>query len=56
MKFIEMSGKTLLKLVNDCRFLDAAKEFLRFDHAGGSESKGLLLRRLDEAALFLKGS
>jgi lysozyme len=51
-----LANSTLLKLVNDGRWLDAAKEFLRFDHAGGAESKGLLIRRLDEAALFLKGS
>jgi GH24 family phage-related lysozyme (muramidase) len=51
-----LANSTLLKLVNDCRWLDAAKEFLRFDHAGGTESKGLLIHRLDEAALFLRGS
>jgi lysozyme len=51
-----LKGSALLTLVNDGRFMDAAKEFLRFDHAGGVESKGLLIRRLDEAALFLKGS
>jgi|SRR6185437_4199911 len=51
-----LAGSALLALVNDCRWLEAAKEFLRFDHIGDSESKGLLIRRLDEAALFLKGS
>ncbi|HEX4105524.1 MAG TPA: lysozyme [Rhizomicrobium sp.] len=51
-----LASSTLLKLINDGRWLDATKEFLRFDHAGGNESKGLLIRRLDEAALFLKGS
>jgi lysozyme len=51
-----LAGSTLLALVNDCRWLDAAREFLRFDRIGASESKGLLIRRLDEAALFLKGS
>ena len=51
-----LATSTLLALVNDCRFIDAAKEFLRFDHIGAAESKGLLLRRLDEAALFLRGS
>lgn len=50
-----LKGSALLTLVNEARFMDAAKEFLRFDHAGGLESKGLLIRRLDEAALFLKG-
>jgi lysozyme len=51
-----LANSSLIALVNDCRFLDAAKEFLRFDHAGEMESKGLLIRRLDEAALFLRGS
>ena len=51
-----LANSTLLERVNDCRFLDAAREFLRFDHAGERESKGLLIRRLDEASLFLKGS
>lgn len=61
-----LKGSALLSLVNDCRFIEAAKEFLRFDHAGTSsrpslhegmmESKGLLIRRLDEATLFLRGS
>ena len=49
-----LANSTLLTLINAREFLSAAKEFLRFDHAGGSESKGLLIRRLDEAALFLK--
>ncbi len=47
---------TLLTCVNDCRWMDAAKEFIRWDHAGGIELRGLLIRRLEEAALFLKGS
>jgi lysozyme len=51
-----LARSTLLTLVNDCRWLDAAKEFLRFDRMGGQESKGLLIRRLDEAALFLRAS
>jgi len=51
-----LAGSTLLARVNDGRFLDATREFLRFDHAAEVESKGLLIRRLDEASLFLKGS
>jgi len=50
-----LAGSTLLARVNDGRFLDATREFLRFDHAAEVESKGLLIRRLDEASLFLKG-
>ena len=51
-----LSHSGLLTMVNDGRFLDAAREFLRFDRIGNIESKGLLIRRLDEALLFVKGS
>ena len=51
-----LANSTLLALVNECRWLDAAREFLRFDYIGNTESKGLLIRRLEEAALFLRGS
>ena len=47
---------TLLTCVNNCQWLDAAREFVRWDHADGKEVRGLLIRRLEEAALFLKGS
>ncbi len=46
----------LLSLVNAGRWMDTARQFLRFDHIGIIQSRGLLLRRLEEAALFLKGS
>lgn len=49
-------NSTLLKFIQDKAWLDAAKEFIRWDHIGADESKGLLIRRLDEAALFLRGS
>lgn len=37
-------------------YLGCAKAFQNYDHAGGKELRGLLIRRLDEAQLFLKGS
>lgn len=51
-----LGGSQLLVKVNACQWLDAAHEFVRWDHAGGKELRGLLIRRLEEASLFLKGS
>jgi len=51
-----LSGSTLRTKLNQGDVLGAAKEFPRWDHAGGIEVKGLLIRRFEEAALFLKGS
>ena len=51
-----LSTSTLLSLVNAGQFLAAAHEFPKWAHAGGVEVRGLLIRRLEEAALFLKGS
>jgi lysozyme len=51
-----LAGSTLLQKVNDCDFIGAAHEFPKWDHAGGTELRGLLIRRFEEAALFLKGS
>jgi lysozyme len=48
-------GSTLLKLIEQEDWIDAAKEFIRWDHVGTEEVKGLLIRRFDEAALFLRG-
>lgn len=45
----------LIGCVNDGDFIGATKAFLSWDHIGQDESKGLLLRRLDESALFLRG-
>ena len=45
----------LRQFVNDRNLLAAAKEFVRWDHVGREEIKGLLIRRLEEALLFLKG-
>ena len=44
---------TLLKLINEEDFAGAAKEFLKWDIAGGKVSASLLARRQKEKALFL---
>lgn len=51
-----LAGSQLLVAVNDCRWIDVAHAFVNWDHAGHTEIKGLLIRRLQEAALFLQGS
>lgn len=50
------SKSTLLKKVNAKDFVGAAKEFAKWDKAGGKVLKGLTRRRAAEAALFLKTS
>jgi len=50
------SSSTLLTLLKGKDWLAAAKQFERWDRAGGAELKGLLIRRFEEAVLFLKGS
>ena len=51
-----LSKSTLLKLVNQGRFYDAAHEFVRWDRAAGKEMAGLRNRRLAEEALFEEGT
>lgn len=51
-----LHGTQILIAVNSGEWLTAGRRFLDFDHDNGSEVKGLLIRRLEEAALFLKGS
>lgn len=48
-----LKNSTLLKLVNQGDFEDAANEFQKWDHAGGKVLEGLLRRRLAEKLLFL---
>lgn len=50
-----LASSHLLQCVNNGDYIGAAKAFLSWDHIGQSEVKGLLIRRLEEAALFLKG-
>ena len=44
---------TLLKRINNHRFLDAADELLKWTKVAGKDSPGLLRRRSDERDLFL---
>lgn len=50
-----LESSTLLRLVNEGKYEDAAMQFPRWDHAGGKEIPGLLRRRKDEQALFQAG-
>lgn len=51
-----LKESTLLTVVNQKDWLSAPGEFIGWDHVNGKQNKGLLLRRLREAALFLEGS
>lgn len=51
-----LSQSTLRICANQGDFLGAAKQFIRWSHDAGHEVKGLLIRRLYEAALFLEGT
>jgi lysozyme len=46
---------TMLKLINERRFVDAANEFPRWNHVKGVVSEGLTRRRAAEQALFVGG-
>lgn len=45
---------TLLKLINQSDFIAAAEEFPKWASAGGRRLPGLIRRRAEERALFLK--
>ena len=45
---------TLLKLINQQRYQDAAQQFLVWNKAGGKEVKGLSNRRKKELDLFIR--
>lgn len=47
-----LNGSTLLRLLNAGDFSGAAKEFKKWDHAGGKIVAGLLRRRLAEEQEF----
>jgi lysozyme len=47
-----LEHSTLLSLVNQGQFAQAADEFAKWDHAGGQVVAGLLRRRLAEEAEF----
>lgn len=46
----------LLQCVNSGDDIGAAKAFLAWDHVAQAEIKGLLIRRLEEAAMYLRGT
>lgn len=52
----QLAGSMLMFYTNQRQWIAAAKEFPKWDHAGKQELRGLLIRRFDEAALFLRGS
>lgn len=49
------AGSTLLKLLNKKQYELAAKEFLRWNRAGGVVLAGLVRRRAAESEMFRKG-
>ena len=52
-----LAHSTLLTLLNQRDFMSTAQEFIRWCRVGSHEKvKGLLIRRLHEAALFLEGT
>ena len=50
-----LAKSTMLKLINECRYSEAAKEFPKWDRAAGKELPGLLRRRKAEEDVFEKG-
>ena len=48
-------GSTLLTLLNNEQYENAANQFDHWDHCGGKEVAGLLRRRVAETALFRQG-
>jgi lysozyme len=50
------ASSTLVKLLNSGNTDLAAQQFLRWDHAGGQVSSGLLARRVAEKAIFEGGT
>lgn len=52
----DLATSQLRKEINAAQWLNAAHEWVRWDHAAGKESIGLLRRRLIEATTFLEGS
>ena len=50
-----LKSSTLLKLINQSKFDDAQREFVKWNKAGGKIMDGLTLRRKAEACLFSTG-
>jgi GH24 family phage-related lysozyme (muramidase) len=51
-----LAKSTLLKVLNDGRYADAAEQLLRWDQAGGQECPALKARRLAELVLWNRAS
>ena len=51
-----LAKSTLLKVLNDGRYADAAEQLLRWDQAGGQECPALKARRLAELILWNRAS
>lgn len=49
-----LEGTTLLTFINEKKWKEAAEQMKLYMNAGGEPSQGLINRRNDEAALFLK--
>jgi lysozyme len=49
-------ASTMFQLIQTGDWIAASKEFIRWDRVGKEEVKGLLIRRFEEATLFLRGS
>ena len=49
-------GSTLVRLLNEGRYLDACRQILRWNRAQGREVRGLTIRRQREYTLCLGGS
>lgn len=50
-----LASSHLLQCINNGDYIGAAQQFSRWDHVGKEEVRGLLIRRLSEAVLFLQG-
>lgn len=49
-----LAKSTLLKLLNQGKYLEASDEFVKWNHVNGQPSVGLTNRRLEEKQLFNK--
>lgn len=52
----DFAGSTLFTVINQKDWLNVPAQMIRWNHVDGKPDKGLLIRRLREAALFLEGT
>lgn len=52
----DLRTSLLIPAINDGRWADAVRQWVRWDHDNGKEVKGLLRRRLVEASTYLEGA